>query len=75
MDQAIYQSSTGSRKSKQTWAKLIQKVYDMGPLIYPKCQSEMKVIAVITESDEIRKILACLKKNKSPRSHERAMQR
>jgi hypothetical protein len=26
----------------------------------------MKVIAVITEYDEIQKILACLKKNKSP---------
>jgi hypothetical protein len=28
--------------------------------------SEMKVIAVITDYDEIQKILACLKKNESP---------
>lgn len=58
--------SVGSKKSKQTWAKLIRKVYEIDPLICPKCQSEMKVIAVITDYDDIQKILACLKKNKSP---------
>ena len=45
---------------------LIQRVYEIDPSVCPKCQSEMKVIAVITEYDEIQKILACLKKNKSP---------
>ena len=58
--------SVSSKKSKQTWAKLIQKIYEVDPYICPKCQSEMKIIAVITEYDEIQKILSCLKKNKSP---------
>jgi hypothetical protein len=58
--------SVSSKKSKQTWKKLIQKIFDVDPFICPKCQSEMKVIAVITDYDEIQKILSYLKKNKSP---------
>lgn len=55
-----------SKKSKQTWAKLIQKVYEYDPMICPKCKSEMKIISIIFDADEIKKILVCLKKNKSP---------
>jgi hypothetical protein len=65
-DEMTNVESVSSKKSKQTWAKLIQRVYEIDPLVCPKCQSEMKVIAVITEYDDIQKILACLKKNKSP---------
>ena len=72
-DEMTNVESVSSKKSKQTWAKLIQRVYEIDPLVCPKCQSEMKVIAVITEYDDIQKIIACLKKNKSPRSHGRAM--
>jgi hypothetical protein len=35
-------------------------------LVYPKCGSEMKVIAVITDPSEVNKILLCLKKNNAP---------
>ncbi len=31
------------KKSNQTWARLIQKVYEMDPLICPRCGSEMKI--------------------------------
>jgi hypothetical protein len=32
----------------------------------PKCGPEMKVLAVITDPHEVRKILECLKRNKEP---------
>jgi len=44
-------------------ARLIQKIYEVDPLICPQCGHEMKVIAVITDPHEVRKILACLKRN------------
>ncbi len=31
------------KKSKQTWARLIKKIYEVDPLICPKCGSEMTV--------------------------------
>jgi hypothetical protein len=40
--------------SRLTWARFIQKVYEVDPLIYEKCGHEMKVIAVITNSQEVR---------------------
>ncbi len=54
------------KKSKQTYARLIKKVFEVAPLICPKCGSEMIVLAIITNSEEILKILNHLRKNKSP---------
>jgi len=52
--------------SRWSWARLIQKVYEVDPLVCPKCGSEMKVIAVITDPSEVNKILECLKRNNAP---------
>jgi hypothetical protein len=55
--------SVDEKKRKSTWAAfpketgLIKKVYGTDPLICPKCQSEMKIIAIILEPKEITKIL------------------
>ena len=38
-------------------ALLIQNIYEVDPLICPKYSSEMRVIAVIKDSDVIKKIL------------------
>jgi len=35
-------------------------------LLCPKCGSEMKVIAIITDLQEVDKILECLKRNNAP---------
>ncbi len=43
--------------SRSAWARLIAKVYEVEPLICPRCGSEMKVIAVITDAAEVRKTL------------------
>lgn len=58
---------SSDKKSRQAWAKLIQKVYEVDPLKCPKCESSMKVIAIIQDKSEIAKIIACLeKKNRAP---------
>ena len=50
------------KKSKASWARLIAKIYEIDPLICPKCNSEMRVISVITSEYEISKILRHLAK-------------
>jgi hypothetical protein len=45
------------RRRKLTWAKLIQKVYEIDPLICRFCRTEMKVVSFITEDRVIKKIL------------------
>jgi hypothetical protein len=47
---------------RRAWARLLAKVYEIDPLVCPKCGWEMKVIAVIQEPVEIRDILAHLVK-------------
>jgi hypothetical protein len=47
---------------KRAWARLLAKVYEIDPLVCPKCGSEMKVIAVIQDPVEIRDILTHLVK-------------
>ena len=45
-----------------TWAILIAQVYEVDPLECTRCHSPMKVIAVIIEPEEVRKILQHLVK-------------
>ncbi len=42
---------------RRNWARLIQKIYEVNPLICPKCQGRMRVVSFIEDSDVIRKIL------------------
>ena len=42
---------------KQAWAQLIARVYEVDPLVCPKCGWDMKVVAVIEDPVEIRRIL------------------
>jgi hypothetical protein len=58
--------TVSSKASRRSWARLIQKVYEVDPLICPKYGHDMKVIAVIIDSHEVQKILECLKHNKAP---------
>ena len=50
-----------------SWARLIQRIYNVNPLECHKCGSEMRIIAIITNKVEIRKILKHLiKTGKAP---------
>jgi hypothetical protein len=42
---------------RQNWARFIQKIYEIDPLICPKCQGEKKIIAVIDQYYIFKKIL------------------
>lgn len=76
----LIDSDISNRDRKRSWARLIQKIYNVNPLVCPKCKGEMKVIAFIDEDWLIRKILMHLNlwetrnhdppKNKSPYIHE-----
>ena len=56
-----------SNKHGSVWARLIAKIYEVDPLVCPHCGSDMKVIAVIMDFTEVKKILKYLEKTgKSP---------
>ncbi|HIJ54570.1 MAG TPA: hypothetical protein HPQ03_00450 [Deltaproteobacteria bacterium] len=42
---------------RRNWARLIQKIYEVDPLICPKCSGAMRVIAFIEDEEVIKKIL------------------
>ena len=43
--------------SKRAWARLLAKVYEVDPMTCPKCGADMKVIAVIEDPHELKRIL------------------
>ena len=46
--------------AKAAWAKLIRKVYEVDPLLCPKCGMQMRVIALIEDPAVIEHILSWL---------------
>jgi len=50
------------KKKRSTWARLIKKVYGTDPLVCPECGSEMKIIAIIMDTEETTRILEHLVK-------------
>ena len=71
-DSNLEMENVSNKASRQSWARLIQKVYEVDPLICEKCGHDLKVIAVITEPGgcthplEVRKILECFMRNHAP---------
>ena len=60
---AVAPQAPGAReavRARSTWARLIHKVYEIDPLECPQCKGPMRVIALIEDSDAIRKILSHL---------------
>ncbi len=51
-----------SKACKRAWARMLAKIYEINPFTCPRCGSEMKVIAVIQDTSEIKKILKHLRK-------------
>ncbi len=54
---ASVHTEQGRKQFRQNWARLIQKIYDVNPLICPKCLDEMRIIAFIERPLIIKKIL------------------
>jgi hypothetical protein len=42
---------------RKSWARLIQKIYEVDPLVCPKCQETMRIISFIEDPSVIRDIL------------------
>jgi len=51
------EESVCGRESHVAWARLLAKVYEVDVLRCPHCGSQMKVIAVITDPQQVRRIL------------------
>ena len=46
--------------AKRAWARLIKQVYEVDPLMCPRCTGPMRIIAFIEQPEVIRKILTHL---------------
>ncbi len=57
------------RAFRRSWAQLIKRVYEVDPLVCPKCQGEMRIIAFIVDHDVVDAILRHIAKveARSPR--------
>jgi hypothetical protein len=53
----IMPNPMSSSKFRQNWAHLIQKIYEVDPLVCPKCQGFMRIVAFIEDDRIIKKIL------------------
>ena len=49
------------RIPRRGWAEMIRKVYEVNPLICPKCQGEMRIIAFLTDYAVVDRIINHLK--------------
>jgi hypothetical protein len=46
-----------TRKPSSSWARSIKQIYELGPLECPKCKSQMRILAFLHDSHEIKKIM------------------
>ncbi len=54
---ALIESEVSSKEFRKNWARLIQKIYNVNPLLCPKCLGSMKIISFIEDSEIVKKIL------------------
>jgi len=54
--------SVSEKESRSTWARLIAQVYEVDPLVCPRCSAPMRILALITAPEEVRRILRHLVK-------------
>ncbi len=47
----------GKAKASASWARPIHKIFEVDPLLCPNCGKAMKIIAFITNHQEVKKIL------------------
>jgi hypothetical protein len=53
----ILEPDEDSKAYRKNWARLIQKIYEVDPLLCPKCQGRMRIISSIDDPEAIKKIL------------------
>ena len=55
--------SVSAKESRSAWARLLAKVYEVDPLRCTRCGSQMRVLSVITDPQQVRRILRHLIKS------------
>ncbi|MBN2554010.1 MAG: hypothetical protein JXB06_14630, partial [Spirochaetales bacterium] len=58
----LERNRTVSELLRSTWARLVAQLYEIEPLTCSRCDSPMRILAVITEPQEVKKILRHLVK-------------
>lgn len=53
----LVESDISKKQFRKNWARLIQKIYNVDPLLCPKCSGKMHIISFVEDSDLIKKIL------------------
>jgi hypothetical protein len=53
-------SEVSTSAAKRAWARLIKQVYEVDPLVCPRCAGAMRIIAFIEQPEVIGKILTHL---------------
>ena len=53
----ILEPEENSKALRKNWARLIQKIYEVDPLVCPKCKETMRIISFIEDAQVIREIL------------------
>jgi hypothetical protein len=53
----ILETQGNEKAFRKSWARLIQKIYEVDPLVCPKCQGSMRIISSIEDPSVIRAIL------------------
>jgi len=54
---AFIDSDISRKVFRKNWARLIQKIYHVDPLVCPKCLGSMKIFSLIDDLDVIKKTL------------------
>jgi len=54
---ALIDSDISKKKFRKNWARLIQKIYNVDPLLCPKCKGTMRIISFIEDDAVIKQIL------------------
>ena len=54
---ALIHSDISRKAFRKNWARLIQKIYNVDPLLCPNCSESMRIISFIDDSEIIKKIL------------------
>jgi len=54
---ALIDSDKSPQAFRKNWARLIQKIYNVDPLLCPKCSGSMRIISLIDDAEIIKKIL------------------
>ncbi len=53
----LLEQETTDVQFRKNWSRLIQKIYEVDPLVCPKCRGKMRVVTFIEDPDVIKKIL------------------